>query len=144
MARGIMCECGCKSIITEINPKTNRIFSKCEKSRKEYTKTSSARRKQTRNEDMDHARNKSGSLIYDKQNWRRLSDKFKCVNPFCFMCLEEGRHEIAKVVDHIIELRDGGKAYEWSNLMSLCHYHHNRKTQDEKNKRNGKAIFQYA
>ena len=60
------------------------------------------------------------------------------------MCLEEGRHEIAKVVDHIIELRDGGKAYEWSNLMSLCHYHHNRKTQDEKNKRNGKAIFQYA
>lgn len=144
MARGIMCECGCKSIITEINPKTNRIFSKCEKSRKEYTKTSSARRKQNRNEGMDHARNKSGSLIYDTRAWRRLSDKKRTVNPFCERCLKEGRHVVAKIVDHKVEIKDGGKPYEWSNLESMCYQCHNTKTQDEKDKRNGKAIFQYA
>lgn len=144
MARGIMCECGCKSIITEINPKTNRIFSKCEKSRKEYIKSSSLQRKKHRNENMEHARNKSGSLIYDTRAWRRLSDKKRTVDPFCERCLLDGRHVVAKIVDHKKEIKDGGKPMEWDNLESMCHQCHNSKTQDEKDKRDGKAIFQYA
>lgn len=145
MARGIMCNCGCRSIVTDINPKTNRIYSKCEKARKQSVKHSSKRREQSRKNDMDHARSKGGSLIYDTRAWRRLSDKKKTVDPFCEPCLKEGRHTIARIVDHIVEIKDDPSlAYNWDNLESMCHDCHNKKTRDEKDKREGKAVFQYA
>lgn len=145
MARGIMCDCGCRSIITEINPKTNRIYSKCEKARKQQTKHSSKLRQQSRKTRMDHARTAGGSLIYDTRAWRRLSDKKRTVDPFCERCLKEGKHVVADLVDHKEEVKDNPKlAYVWENLESICHAHHNRKTSDEKDKRNGKDVFQYA
>lgn len=58
-----------------------------------------------------------------------LSKKKMAVTPFCELCWNEGREELANVVDHIIELKDDQSlAYSWSNLMSMCHKHHNRKT----------------
>ena len=146
MARGIMCDCGCRTAITEINPKTNRIFSKCEKARAKSIKNSSKRRQQSRETRMEHARNKGGGLIYDTRAWRRLSDKKRTVDPFCERCLAEGRHKVADLVDHKDEIKDNPKlAYQWNNLESMCFMHHSRKTQDEKEKRDGNdGIFQYA
>ncbi|USK78968.1 HNH endonuclease [Peribacillus frigoritolerans] len=54
----------------------------------------------------------------------------------CVKCREDGRMTKADVVDHVIELQDN---YELrlthSNLMSLCHACHNRKTKREQKKR---------
>lgn len=144
MARGVMCDCGCRSIVTDINPKTNRLYSKCEKAREIQTKIQTKRRNQARKKDMSYARNSGGSLIYDTRAWRRLSDKKRTVDPFCEQCLLDGIYNIANIVDHIVEVKDNPKlAYDWNNLRSLCHTHHNAKTQDEKGKRNGKNIFEY-
>lgn len=32
------------------------------------------------------------------------------------------------VLDHIIELKDGGAPFDEDNVQSLCHRHHNKKT----------------
>lgn len=144
MARGIMCSCGCRSIVTDINPKNNRIFSKCEKARIAHKKQQSKRRQHTRTTGMEHARTPGGSLIYDTRAWRRLSDKKRTVDPFCERCLKEGRHKVADLVDHRVEILDDPKlAYNWDNLESICHFHHNNKTKDEKDARDGKDIFVY-
>lgn len=77
------------------------------------------------------------SHIYDTQRWKRISIKKRTVTPFCEDCEDEGRMVIADVVDHIVELEDGGKPYNWSNLKSLCHYHHNLKSSRERKLRGG-------
>lgn len=46
------------------------------------------------------------------------------------LCVKCG--EIAKVVDHIIEINDGGCKLCYDNLESLCHLCHNRKTREVK------------
>lgn len=73
--------------------------------------------------------------IYDTRSWRNLSRKKRSVDPFCEDCWDESIEKIADVVDHIVEIEDGGKPFLWSNLKSLCHYHHNNKTAKEKKKR---------
>lgn len=139
MPKGIMCSCGCKSIITEVNPDTGKPFAKCEKSRKEYKKAESKRRNQQRKTNMNHARNGNGSLIYDTANWKTLSNKKRTVSPYCEECFEQGRgYVLADVVDHIVEIKDDPSlAYRWSNLKSLCHVCHNNKSAQEKKKRSG-------
>lgn len=82
---------------------------------------------------------RSNSKIYNSSRWRRLSIKKRTVTPFCEMCEVEGVTKVADVVDHIVEIHDDPKlSFVWSNLMSLCHQHHNRKTADEKYKRKPK------
>lgn len=78
------------------------------------------------------------SKVYDSSRWRRISNKKRTVTPFCEMCEDIGIDRVADVVDHIVEIEDGGGQYEWSNLMSLCHACHNQKTADEKRKRRDK------
>jgi len=79
--------------------------------------------------------NVENSNIYNSQRWRRLSQKKRVVDPFCEMCLADGRETIANVVDHIHELSDGGDPYKWGNLKSMCHSCHNNKTRKEQRKR---------
>lgn len=135
MAKGIMCSCGCKSIVYDINPKTNKPYGKCEKSRSQQVKRASKIRK-TQRKNMDHAKRPNGSLIYDTRAWRRLSDKKRTVDPFCECCAREGKMVLANLVDHKKEIRDGGDPYNWDNLESLCHACHNAKTRDEAKTRN--------
>lgn len=104
--------------------------SRCEIHKKQQKKVSTARRNEQRKE-----QSKENTFIYNTAAWSRLSKKKRTVDPFCEQCLEDGRYKQADVVDHIMELKDGGKPYEWSNLRSLCHGCHARKTADEKNKR---------
>lgn len=101
--------------------------SRCEKHRKKMTKE--------RTENRKFYGGRRNSHIYDSARWRRLSIKKRTVNPFCEVCEKNGIMNSADVVDHIIEIEDGGGAFKWDNLMSMCHHHHNEKTQREKRKR---------
>lgn len=86
-----------------------------------------------------HQRNKQATMFYhsiewDRARWDRLTKDFG----LCQDCLKEQRITPADVVDHI-------KPIEWfwelrltiSNLRSLCHMHHNRKTADDKKRYRG-------
>lgn len=77
--------------------------------------------------------------FYRTQAWQTLSRLQRTREPLCQHCKANGRLRPADVADHIVELRDDwSKGLELSNLQSLCHQCHNRKTQVEKRKRKEK------
>jgi 5-methylcytosine-specific restriction protein A len=45
--------------------------------------------------------------------------------------LARGRTVAARVVDHVVPIKDGGARLDWANLESLCVPCHNRKTATE-------------
>lgn len=67
---------------------------------------------------------------------------YREANPICEQCLrlegDQSRDEragminLATSVDHIVPLFAGGEPYDWSNLQSLCDYHHALKSQQER------------
>ena len=78
-------------------------------------------------------RNNDLSMIYNRKAWKLVRmqalvrDDFMCVH-----CKLRGVDTIATEVDHIIELSsDIALAYELSNLQSLCHSCHMKKTAKE-------------
>lgn len=73
--------------------------------------------------------------FYHTARWQRARNLFISRNPLCCMCLAEGRITQATLVDHIIEIQDGGALTNPSNLQSLCAYHHALKTKAEREKR---------
>tara|TARA_R110002020_G_scaffold101665_2_gene239310 strand:+ start:275 stop:586 length:312 start_codon:yes stop_codon:yes gene_type:complete len=68
---------------------------------------------------------------YRKRRWRKLRAFWIHQEPLCLHCLDEGRTTAADVVDHIVPVKQNGKMYDINNLQSLCHSHHNKKTQEE-------------
>ncbi len=69
------------------------------------------------------------SAFYSSPVWRAISKAYRKRYPLCAMCMHEGTTTVADVVDHIIEIRDDwSMRHDASNLMSLCHRHHNAKT----------------
>ena len=54
--------------------------------------------------------------------WRKIRDAYLRDHPDCEVC-----GDVATDVDHIVSRRRGGTDDD-SNLMSLCHTHHSRKT----------------
>jgi 5-methylcytosine-specific restriction protein A len=119
---GILCVApGCKTIVRDGT-------SRCEK----HTKTAKKQKAEIR----EFNGGRANSKIYNSARWRRLSNKKRTVTPFCEDCEDQGITTLANVVDHIVELNDNPKlAYAWSNLRSLCHACHNKKTAEEKRKR---------
>ncbi|XXO39455.1 HNH endonuclease (plasmid) [Lactiplantibacillus plantarum] len=85
--------------------------------------------------------------IHKSSKWRRTSELYREANPLCEQCLkasqEAGKRagnradkgldmiQLATSVDHIVPLFAGGEPYDWSNLQSLCDYHHAIKSQRE-------------
>ena len=83
--------------------------------------------------------------FYGTGRWRRFRDWYIGKQPLCEQCLAEGRIEPAVIVDHIIELKDGGAPLSEDNAMSLCRRCHQKKTAREaalrrENHRVGNAI----
>ena len=78
---------------------------------------------------------KEKSKEYNTVRWRRFRqavlqrDKYLCQE-----CLRKGIHTPVgdkrwdHAVDHIKEVRDGGKFYDMSNVETLCSTCHNRKS----------------
>lgn len=85
-----------------------------------------------------HHTNERGQNLYHTKQWRRLRKAQLLLHPYCKTCQQFHITTIASVVDHIIEVEDGGEFYDIDNLQSLCPRHHNVKTGAEKKKRNAK------
>lgn len=93
--------------------------------------------------------------FYHSTAWRKLRTAFisststlddgRIVsNAYCRECFINGKLTEAHTIDHIHRIRDGGDAFEWSNLQSLCRSCHDRKSSREGHeaKRNRQASSQ--
>lgn len=58
--------------------------------------------------------------FYNTTQWRKLRAYHIKNNPICRWCDEEERVTPAKVVDHIIPIKQGGDRTAMDNLQSLC------------------------
>ena len=85
---------------------------------------------------------KDADPFYTSVRWRRFRDWYIGKHPLCEMCQAEGREVTAVIVDHIVELKDGGAPLDEDNAQSLCRACHNRKTATEKQKR-GLKVYEY-
>jgi 5-methylcytosine-specific restriction protein A len=54
--------------------------------------------------------------VYNTPRWRAVRDAKRMQSPVCEMCGRDAVHTI----DHIVPIRQGGAAWEMSNLQSLC------------------------
>ncbi len=77
--------------------------------------------------------------FYDSKQWKDLRQYFITRHPLCKWCDEEGVITKGDVVDHIKEITDGGDSLDINNLQTLCHKHHNQKTNWERAKRRKKT-----
>jgi len=76
--------------------------------------------------------------FYFSAEWIALRDRVRreaggrCQVPGC------GRIERGMIVDHIVELKDGGAPLDRSNTRLMCRSHHNQKTAAERAKRSAR------
>jgi 5-methylcytosine-specific restriction protein A len=73
--------------------------------------------------------------IYNSHRWRKLREYFIKNNPLCKICKKNNRIKESKVVDHIVEIADGGGVWDFSNLQALCDPCHRIKTAHAVNRR---------
>ena len=74
--------------------------------------------------------------------WRRFRAWYIANHPLCELCLEDNdRAEKAVIVDHVLELKDGGKPLDESNVQALCRLCHARKTSNEAARRNRTNVY---
>jgi 5-methylcytosine-specific restriction enzyme A len=69
--------------------------------------------------------------FYQSRQWRLVRAAFLREHPLCGACRERGGLIPARVVDHVVPVKDGGARYLASNLQALCVSCHNRKTARE-------------
>ncbi len=80
-----------------------------------------------------------GKNVYKSYQWKKLREQFVALNPLCKHCDNYGIVTAGKIVDHIIEIEDGGNWFDINNLQHLCQSCHNAKTAREAMKRKRKA-----
>jgi 5-methylcytosine-specific restriction protein A len=81
------------------------------------------------------ARDAEAQRLYESPAWRRLRALHIKRNPLCEKCFAGGRITPAVIVDHRVEIKDGGGRLDTDNLTSLCRACHNQKTAQERAKR---------
>ena len=73
--------------------------------------------------------------FYLSVRWRRFRAWYLSKHSLCEQCEREGRGAVpAVMVDHIIEIEDGGALTEEENAMSMCWKCHGIKTAQNKAK----------
>ena len=65
---------------------------------------------------------------YQSPRWRKARKDYKGKHQLCEDCLDDDRIVSMRIVDHIVEVKDGGDFWDPRNFRSLCAEHHNRKT----------------
>jgi hypothetical protein len=70
--------------------------------------------------------------IYGSERWKQLRRKLVREHPYCARCGARGRRLYC---DHKQELRDGGPAFDASNIEVLCHPCHMAKTAEARRAR---------
>jgi len=79
----------------------------------------------------------SQSGFYNTKEWKVLRSRFIKENPICCECEKRGKIRYAEVVDHIKAIDEYPELnLEYTNLQSLCNYHHIRKTNNDKRLKN--------
>jgi 5-methylcytosine-specific restriction protein A len=78
-----------------------------------------------------NATRRTGQEFYNSIQWRRLRNWYIRQHPLCAACKKDGLIVNAKIVDHVIPVKDGGDKLNETNLQSLCTFHHNQKTARE-------------
>lgn len=82
-------------------------------------------------------RNKERDKFYHSKAWKTVRTQvMEDYNYLCQRCKDDDKIVTADVVDHIVEISDGGEDLDIDNLEPLCHYHHNTKTQERLRDRN--------
>lgn len=120
---------GCKSVVDKS------VANRCPKH------ADTGGRSPTTEKRLEHQYDIAGRRIYSTKRWRVISTKKRTVDPFCEDCLDKDRETLADVVDHIVEIKDDKSlCYTWSNLRSLCHKCHNRKTAREQRVRHQNLV----
>lgn len=66
--------------------------------------------------------------FYDSAAWRAVRRTHLQREPLCRMCAADDVITPAKLVDHLVERKDGGADFDRNNLQSLCHTCHQQKT----------------
>jgi 5-methylcytosine-specific restriction enzyme A len=81
-----------------------------------------------------YKRDERSTKFYKSKAWRELRTlAYNRDNGLCLHCLRNNIFKRADVVDHIVEIKDDwDKRLDISNLQSLCHGCHNRKTRGKK------------
>ncbi len=79
-------------------------------------------------------RNQEASKFYHSREWKRVRGLQLSKYPLCVEC-----NRPAKIVDHIVEIEDGGAKLSLSNLQSMCISCHNAKTTEQKIQRRGRV-----
>lgn len=69
--------------------------------------------------------------FYHTPTWRRLRMEVLRREPLCRRCAQAGITREARVVDHIVPIRQGGDKMAMSNLQPLCTACHEKKTIEE-------------
>lgn len=85
------------------------------------------------------------STFYQTPAWRKVRKAFIAANPLCEECQKLERTIEATVVDHIQQINpwnafdtcggEFGLALSFSNLQSLCSFHHNQKSGRERHEK---------
>lgn len=72
--------------------------------------------------------------FYNSKDWKLLKEAYKIKHPYCEMCQEEAKQEgkytiqLTEEIHHKepIQTPTGWlRRLKWSNLIALCHKHHN-------------------
>jgi len=64
--------------------------------------------------------------FYKTSQWKKVRELKLSMNPICERCLKEGKYTVAKVVHHIVEIKDGGSRTGLFNLESVCYSCHRK------------------
>jgi 5-methylcytosine-specific restriction endonuclease McrA len=75
-----------------------------------------------------------GRSVYKTERWKQLSAAMRKAVRACQMCGRAGKR---LVVDHIVELKDGGDPWSPGNLVCVCWSCHTVKTNGAKRARIG-------
>ncbi len=70
--------------------------------------------------------------FYQSSPWRAVRAAFLRSHPLCAACAAVGGSVAARVVDHVVPLKDGGARFAANNLQALCVSCHNRKSATER------------
>ena len=77
--------------------------------------------------------------FYQSSRWRAVRAAVLRERPLCCACERAGALVAARVVDHVVPIKDGGERFDAANLQPLCVPCHNRKTASERARREARV-----
>ena len=105
----------------------------CDKCKEIVNKTIEENKQQSMSR-YNKTRDKKYKSFYNSKDWKLLKEAYKTKHPYCELCQEEAKKQdkytiqLTEEIHHKepIQTPTGWlRRLEWSNLIALCHIHHN-------------------